>query len=168
MKKTVLYDEHIKLGGKMVEFAGYLMPIEYSGITAEHLAVRNDVGVFDVSHMGEILITGKDARAFVEFLITNSLPKKQKRMTYALMLYPDGGVVDDLMAYYYHDEKILLVVNASNLEKDYQWINSLVGNFDVVVNNISDEVSQLALQGPNAVKILQKMTDFPIEKFILF
>lgn len=170
MKKTVLYDEHVRLNGKMVEFAGYLLPIEYEGITDEHLAVRNDVGLFDVSHMGEILITGIDTRKFVEYLITNSLPSKPYRMTYALMCYDDGGIVDDLMAYYYNDEKILLVVNASNTDKDFEWINSLNQKLkmNVVIKNVSEEFSQLALQGPNAINVLKKMTDYSIEDFIMF
>ena len=170
MKKTVLYDEHLKLNAKMVEFAGYEMPIEYSGITPEHMAVREDCGVFDVSHMGEILVTGVEASRFVEKLITNSLPKKEKRMTYALMCYEDGGIVDDLMAYYYNNQKILLVVNASNLEKDFEWINAVLLKYPhkIEVKNISEEVSQLALQGPNAVDILKVKTNFNIDEFVMF
>ena len=170
MKKTVLYDEHIRLKAKMVEFAGFLMPIEYSGLIEEHLAVRNNCGVFDVSHMGEILITGIDARAFVDVLITNSIPNKEKRMAYALMCHPDGGIVDDLMTYYFNDEKIILVVNASNLDKDLEWINEqLKGySFNVNIKDISDDTSLLALQGPNSVNILQGMTDFNLSNFIMF
>jgi aminomethyltransferase len=154
----------------MVEFAGFLMPIEYSGLIDEHLAVRNNCGVFDVSHMGEILITGTDAREFVDALITNAIPTKEKRMAYALMCHPDGGIVDDLMTYYYNDDKILLVVNASNLDKDLEWINEqLKGyNFNVNVRDISDDTSLLALQGPNAVNVLQGMTEFNLNNFIMF
>ena len=171
MKRTVLYDEHIKNGAKMVEFAGYDMPVEYTGLVNEHFAVRENCGVFDVSHMGEILITGKDTLEFVNYLITSSVTKDNMRMNYGLMLYRDGGIVDDLMVYHYHDEKILLVVNASNLDKDYEWIQSRLldlPGIDVNVANISSEVSQLALQGPNAINVLQKYTSFDLSLLHMF
>lgn len=168
MKKTVLYEEHLKLGAKMVEYAGYAMPVEYSGLANEHLAVRNTVGVFDVSHMGEILIEGKDATDFANYLITSSVPKQNKRMMYGMMLYESGTIVDDLMMYHYHPEKILLVVNASNLEKDYAWITKQAQSFDVRITNLSDETSQLALQGKEAWKILQEMTDYNLSKMKMF
>ena len=141
MKKTVLYDEHIKLGAKMVEYAGYWMPVEYQGITAEHLAVRNACGVFDVSHMGEILIRGKDAKKFVNYLVTSEVPKTPKKMAYGMLLYEHGGIVDDLMVYFRSDEDIMLVVNASNKDKDYEWIKSHQAGYDVEIIDASDETS---------------------------
>jgi len=168
-KKTILFDEHLKHGAKMVEFGGFLMPIEYLGITEEHLAVREQCGLFDVSHMGEIAITGKDTLAFIDYLITNDIVNAQKmKMTYGLLLYPDGGVVDDLMVYKYSDSYCLLVVNASNTDKDYAWITEHQGNYDVEIINKSSEYSQLALQGPKAVEILQSLTAYPLNELKLF
>ena len=168
MKKTILYDEHIKQGAKMVEYANFLMPVEYQGLITEHLAVRQNSGLFDVSHMGEIMITGKDAVSFVNYLITNRINETPNKMTYGLMLYPHGGVVDDLMCYYFNNEKIMLVVNAGNLDKDDAWIKEHAKDFDVLVNNISDEVGLLALQGPNAVNVLHKHTTFDLSSMQMF
>ncbi len=168
MKKTVLYDEHLKLGAKMVEYAGYLMPVEYSGLSTEHLAVRTTCGVFDVSHMGEILIEGKEATKFANYLITSSVPKQNKRMMYGMMLYEDGNIVDDLMMYHYHPDKILLVVNASNLEKDFAWIKEKTHGFDVTVTDLSEQTSQLALQGREAWKVLQELTAYDLSKMKMF
>ena len=121
--------------------------------------MREQCGLFDVSHMGEIAITGKDTLAFIDYLITNDIANAQKmKMTYGLLLYPDGGVVDDLMVYKYSDSYCLLVVNASNTDKDYAWITEHKGNYDVEIINKSSEYSQLALQGPKAVEILQSLT----------
>lgn len=168
MKKTVLYDEHLKLGAKMVEYAGYMMPVEYLGLTEEHLAVRSTCGVFDVSHMGEIAIRGTDAKKFVNYLVTSEVSSTPYKMIYGMMLYENGGIVDDLMVYYVSDDDIFLVVNASNLEKDYEWIVSHQEGFDVVVVNLSDETSQLALQGKDAVKYLQKLSDYDFNNFKMY
>ena len=113
MKKTILYDEHIKQKAKIVEYANFLMPVEYQGLIVEHLAVRQNCGLFDVSHMGEIMITGKDTVPFVNYLITNRLNETPNRMTYGLMLYPHGGVVDDLMCYYFNNQSLLV-----NMQKE--------------------------------------------------
>ena len=168
MKKTVLYDEHVRLGAKIVEYAGYLMPVEYSGLTPEHLAVRTTCGLFDVSHMGEILIEGKETKAFVNYLATCAVPTKQKRMVYGMMLKPNGGIVDDLMMYYFHDEKIILVVNASNLEKDLVWVQEQSQTFDVKITDLSPQTSQLALQGRGAESILQTLTDTYLGGFKMY
>lgn len=171
MKKTMLYDEHVKRGGKIVEFGGYLMPIQYQGISIEHAAVRNDLGVFDCSHMGEILIEGKEAVKFADYLVTSNIEKTENmRMVYGFILYPNGGVVDDLMVYKYSNEKILLVVNASNTIKDYKYIMDKyhASNYDCVVNNISSETSLLAVQGPNAEKYLQNYTKTDLSKLKMY
>jgi len=168
MKKTVLYDEHIKLGAKMVEYAGYWMPVEYQGITAEHLAVRNACGVFDVSHMGEILIRGKDAKKFVNYLVTSEVPKTPKKMAYGMLLYEHGGIVDDLMVYFRSDEDIMLVVNASNKDKDYEWIKSHQAGYDVEIIDASDETSLLAVQGPSAAIIIANYTTYDLDTLRMF
>jgi aminomethyltransferase len=149
---------HVKNGGKMVEFAGYFMPIQFEGIIPEHHAVRKTVGVFDVSHMGEIEITGSDRVRFTNYMTTNDVTKLSlNQVQYTAMLYPDGGIVDDLLVYNLKD-RILLVVNASNMEKDFQYI---VDNkrFEVKIVNRSDEIGELAVQGPSAEPLVQKLVD---------
>jgi aminomethyltransferase len=171
MKQTVLYEEHIKLNAKMVEYAGYWMPVEYGGLAVEHEAVRTNCGVFDVSHMGEILITGKDAKNFVNYLVTSSVPQQELRMIYGLMLYQHGGIVDDLMMYHYHPEKILLVVNASNLEKDFAWVQERIKDqpmWKVQAVDISLTTSQLAIQGPKAKDVMKQLTKVPIDSMQMY
>ena len=159
MKKTTLYPVHEKLGAKIVEFAGYLMPIQYSSIIAEHNAVRNSVGVFDVSHMGEIFVTGEKAKDFVQYITINDVSKLYPgRVQYSAMCYNEGGIVDDLLVYQFADDKFLLVVNASNIEKDFSWMNEN-NKFGVALENKSDEYSLIAVQGPNSNKTLQKICD---------
>jgi aminomethyltransferase len=157
MKKTTFNKIHKKLGAKMVEFAGYEMPIQYTSILAEHKAVRNSVGVFDVSHMGEIFITGDKALDFVQYITINDASKLfPGRVQYSAMCYPDGGIVDDLLVYKLSDKEFLLVVNASNIEKDYNWMKEN-NKFGVTINNRSDEYSLLAVQGPNSGEVLKKL-----------
>ncbi len=157
MKKTVFNNIHKKLNAKMVEFAGYEMPIQYSSIIAEHKAVRNSVGVFDVSHMGEVFITGDKALEFVQHITINDASKLfPGRVQYSAMCYPDGGIVDDLLVYKISDDEFLLVVNASNIEKDFKWMKEN-NKFGVTINNRSDDYSLLAVQGPNSGKVLKKM-----------
>jgi aminomethyltransferase len=159
MKKTRLYPVHEKLGAKIVEFAGYLMPIQYSSIIAEHNAVRDSVGVFDVSHMGEIFVTGEKAKDFVQYITVNDVSKLYPgRVQYSAMCYNDAGIVDDLLVYNFADDKFLLVVNASNIEKDFSWMNEN-NKFGVTLENKSDEYSLIAIQGPNSNKTLQKISD---------
>lgn len=168
-KKTPLYDEHVKLGGNVVDYAGWYLPVQYEGLVAEHNAVRNAAGLFDVSHMGEITVKGKDAEAFLDYLLTNDITKMtDKLIIYTFMTYPDGGVVDDLLVYKYRDGDYLLVVNASNVDKDFAWIQENVGDFDVVVENISDDVGEVAIQGPLAQKILQKLTKTDLDTVKFF
>lgn len=169
LKRTALADEYQKYDGKTVDFAGWFMPVEFEGILKEHEAVRNNVGLFDVSHMGEIIVTGKDASKFVNYLITNDLEKLiDDQILYTFLCREDGGVVDDILVYKFSEEDLLLVVNASNTQKDYQWIVSHKGAYDVEINNISEDTSQLAIQGPNAEKVLQRHTDTDLSEIKFF
>jgi len=160
MKTTCLHGEHIALGAKMSPFAGFDMPIQYSSITDEHLAVRGKAGVFDVSHMGEVFVSGPDAERFVNHIFTNDVRGMEKgKILYGMMLYPDGGTVDDLLVYReLSDEvKYLLVVNASNIEKDYKWMLDNASGFDVKILNDSDNWGQVAVQGPESEKVLAEV-----------
>ena len=164
MKKTKFYNIHKNLGAKIIEFAGYEMPVQYSSIISEHKAVRNSAGVFDVSHMGEVFVSGKNALDFVQEITINDASKLfPGRVQYSAMCYPDGGIVDDLLVYRLADDKFMLVINASNIEKDFNWMreNNPV-NGKVQLNNLSDEYSLLAIQGPNSLKVLGKISG---EKF---
>jgi aminomethyltransferase len=162
-KKTPFHDMHIKNNAKMVEFAGFLMPIQFEGIIPEHETVRTGVGVFDVSHMGEIEIRGEDRMAFINYITTNDASKLAlNQVQYSTMLYPDAGIVDDVLVYHLRD-RIFLVVNAANADKDYKWI---VDNkrLDVELNNLSDDIGQLAVQGPKAEPVVQKLCDFDLSE----
>lgn len=156
LKKTCLYDKHVALGAKMSPFAGYIMPIQYSSITEEHLAVRTRTGMFDVSHMGEVFVSGPDAEAFVNHIFTNEIRGFEPgKVLYGMMLYPSGGVVDDLLVYReFQPDHFLLVVNAANIEKDYAWICEQAKGYDVVLDNASESWGQIAVQGPLAEKTL--------------
>jgi len=168
MRKTALYDKHVALGAKIVPFAGFEMPIVYSSITEEHDAVRNNSGLFDVSHMGEICIKGNEAEAFVDHIFTNDVPTMvDGQVLYGMMLYPSGGVVDDLLVYKFSTDHFLLVVNASNVDKDYDWIVSQ-NSFDCTTSNESDNFSEVAFQGPKAEFILQRMTDHDLNTITFF
>ena len=157
MKQTKFNKIHKQLGAKMVEFAGFEMPIQYSSIIAEHKAVRNSVGVFDVSHMGEIFITGDKALDFVQHITINDASKLfPGRVQYSAMCYPDGGIVDDLLVYKISETEFLLVVNASNIEKDYRWMKEN-NKFGVSIKDRSDEYSLLAVQGPHSADVIQKL-----------
>ena len=157
MKATKFYKKHVELGAKLVEFAGYQMPIQYTSIINEHKAIRNSVGVFDVSHMGEVTIKGEKAFNFLQHITTNDVSKLTVgRVQYTAMCYEDGGIVDDLLLYQISDKEYFLVINASNIEKDIEWMNKN-NSFDVEITNESDEYSLLAVQGPNSKKTLQKI-----------
>jgi aminomethyltransferase len=158
MKKTAFNDIHRSLGAKLVEFGGFEMPVQYTGIIQEHLAVRKRVGVFDVSHMGEFEVTGKDALAFLQLMTINDVSKLEEgRAQYSAMCYDDGGIVDDLLVYNCGD-RYMLVVNASNTKKDFEWLKShLAGEVDL--RDVSDATSLLAVQGPQSLVVLQKLTD---------
>ncbi|MBQ5639867.1 MAG: glycine cleavage system aminomethyltransferase GcvT [Bacteroidales bacterium] len=163
LKKTCLHECHVELGAKMSPFGGFDMPIQYSGIIDEHNAVRNDVGVFDVSHMGEIFVSGPDSLKYVNHIFTNDVTNLEEgKILYGMMLYPDGGTVDDLLVYKEFDsEAFLLVVNASNIDKDYAWLLEQTEGFDVVVENRSEEWGQVAVQGPQAEKAVCEVLGYP-------
>ena len=150
-KRTCLYDKHVALGALIAPFAGFDMPIQYSGITEEHNAVRGHCGVFDVSHMGEVLVTGSEAEKYINHIFTNDvrgLPAG--KVLYGMMCYPDGGVVDDTCICKLEDQVFLMTINASNIDKDIAWIEKNAAGFDVVIKNKSGNYGQLALQGPEA------------------
>ena len=158
MKLTPFHNMHKQLGAKMVEFAGFHMPIQYQGIIAEHKRVRATVGVFDVTHMGEFEVRGKDAFAFVQRMTTNDVGKlTEGKVQYSAMCYDDGGIVDDLLVYHCGDH-VQLVVNASNLEKDFAWLSEHITG-DVTLRNMSDETALLAVQGPRSLDVVRKLTD---------
>ena len=160
LKTTPFFEIHKKLNGKMVPFAGWHMPIQFAGVMEEHRAVRKGVGVFDVSHMGEIDIRGREAKPFLQKLLTNDMDKLDNGgILYSLMCYENGGVVDDLLVHRFEEDHYFLCVNASNTDKDFEWARGLAGEFDVQVDNISDRTAQLAIQGPKAESLLQKLTD---------
>ena len=160
MKKTVLFDKHIRLGAKMVDFAGFKMPISYTSVTGEHIHVREKVGIFDVSHMGEFEILGKNSTQFIQFICSNDIMKlKPGKAQYNCLVNSDGGIIDDLIVYRIDEEKYLLVVNASNIEKDLNWIKSLNKEYNCSVNNISDTTSLLAVQGPMAELLCSRLTE---------
>ena len=163
MKKTKFYNVHEKLGAKIVDFFGFQMPIQYAGIISEHKAVRSSVGVFDVSHMGEVFVRGEKALDFVQHITVNDASKlTDGRVQYSAMCYEDGGIVDDLLVYKISEAEFMLVINASNIDKDFKWMNDN-NKFGVELVNESDEYSLLAVQGPNSQKTLQKIIDEKID-----
>ncbi len=157
-KKTPFYEIHLKNNAKMVEFAGFLMPIQFKGIMEEHRRVRSTVGLFDITHMGEFEVRGKDALAFLQKVTTNDVSTLEtNQVQYSCICYDDGGIVDDLLVYRLPTHW-MLVVNASNIEKDFKWLKDhLFG--DVKLKDVSDETALLALQGPDAEKVLSQLTD---------
>ena len=158
MKNTALTNLHISLGAKMVPFAGYNMPVQYAGINIEHETVRKSVGVFDVSHMGEFILKGEDALDLIQRVTSNDASKLvDGKVQYSCLPNEDGGIVDDLLVYRIDEKSYMLVVNASNIEKDWNWI-SKYNTKNVEMHNISDKTSLLAVQGPNATAALQKLT----------
>lgn len=161
LKKTPLNEVHRALGGKMVDFGGWDMPVQYSaGVIAEHLATREKAGLFDVSHMGEIWVEGEDAIRFVNRITTNDVTKLvDGQAHYSALTNEKGGVVDDLLVYRFDEGKLLLVVNASTTDKDWDWITSRVEDEAITLTNASADYCQIAVQGPKAVKIAQKFTD---------
>lgn len=164
MKNTALTEKHIALGAKMASFAGYNMPISYKGITDEHFAVRENVGMFDVSHMGEFIISGEKAFDLVQFVTSNNVSKlKIGDAQYSCFPNKEGGIVDDLIVYKLAEDKYLLVVNASNIEKDWDWIVENNAAFGAQMENISDNIALLAVQGPKADETLQKLTDIDLK-----
>jgi aminomethyltransferase len=168
MKNTAFTKFHQELGAKMVPFAGYNMPVEYTGINAEHITVREKVGVFDVSHMGEFFVTGKSALKFIQYITSNDVSVLfDGKIQYSCFPNGKGGIVDDLLVYRYNLEKYLLVVNAANIEKDWNWCRNNAEKFGLTIGkdlvNASDEIAQLAIQGPLALKAMQKLTKTAVE-----
>ena len=162
VKKTCLNERHRALDATMVEFGGFDMPIEYKdgGIVAEHNAVRKAVGVFDVSHMGEVLVTGEEALYFVNHIFTNDVRTiPDGGILYGMMLNERGGVVDDLLVYRCEENKYFLVINAANIDKDIAWIRKCAGEFNVKIENLSDKYGELAIQGPDAEATIKKVLD---------
>lgn len=165
MKKTRLNACHQKLNAKMIEFFGWEMPIEYTGIVKEHLAVRNSAGLFDVSHMGEIQVSGAQALDYIQWLTPNNAARVNlEKAQYTCLITPQGTFVDDMLVYCLSENTYLLVVNAANVDKDFTWVNSHTQGFDVSVKNLSDDYTQIALQGPDAFRILKTLTDVNLEE----
>ena len=164
LKKIALNDTHEKLGAKMVGFAGYNMPVRYTSDLEEHMQVREKAGVFDVSHMGEFMVTGPNALALIQKVTSNDASKLfDGKAQYSCLMNTEGGIVDDLLVYRFNEEKYLLVVNASNIDKDWEWINKQ-NDMGATLENISDQTSLFAIQGPEATDILQKLTDVNLKE----
>ena len=163
LKKTPLNELHRELGAKMVDFGGWDMPVQYSGILAEHEAVRERAGLFDVSHMGEITVVGPDALAYLQSITPNDVSKlSDGRCHYNALLYPTGGFVDDILIYRNAEDDYFVVVNAGNSDKDFAWMKERAADFDVKVENESADWAQIAVQGPKAERILAKLTDLDL------
>lgn len=167
LQKTALLDTHIKHGGRIVDFGGWALPVQFSSMIKEHKAVRNEAGLFDCSHMGQFFISGPDAYAYVQHMISNDLDKIEAgRGLYSGLLYENGTFVDDIIVYLQDKENIFIVVNAANIDKDFAWFESHKGDYNVTLENKSDEYSLLALQGPTAPEFVEKFfpgiyTDMP-------
>lgn len=158
MKKTPLYDAHVELGGQIVDFGGWALPVRYSSDKKEHFAVRENVGIFDVSHMGEIDVKGAGCYDFLQNLVTNDITSMtDNKVRYTTVAYENGFTVDDILIYKYNDTHYLLVVNASNTDKDYAWFCKQAEGYDVELKNISDSIAQIALQGPNYLKVMENL-----------
>lgn len=157
-KKTCLYDKHVALGALMSPFGGFVMPIQYSNIIEEHQAVRHECGVFDVSHMGEVLISGTEAERYVNHIFTNDVScMPVGKILYGMMCYEDGGVVDDLLVYKMGDDCFFLVINAANISKDWAWIQEQAKGYDVVLEHQSEAYGELAVQGPQSERVMEQV-----------
>jgi aminomethyltransferase len=168
MKEIALNNVHLKLGAKMVPFAGYNMPLQYTGLTHEHLAVRSGVGVFDVSHMGEFIVKGSGALDLIQKISTNDAATLEiGKVQYSCMPNGKGGIVDDLLIYKVGDEAYMLVVNASNIQKDWDWIQKN-NTFKAELQDISDRTTLLAIQGPKASEAMKELTDIDLEEMVYY
>lgn len=168
-KRTCLYDKHVALGALISPFGGFDMPIQYSNITDEHQAVRQHCGVFDESHMGEVLVSGKDAERYVNHIFTNNVEGLAVgKILYGMMCYEDGGVVDDLLVYKMADDRFFLVINAANIDKDWAWIQLQAEGFNVAIDNQSDHYGQLAVQGPEAERIMEETLNLPCSELTFY
>ena len=158
MKRTCLYEKHVALGALISPFGGFEMPIQYAGITPEHMAVREKVGVFDVSHMGEVTVKGKDAERYVQHIFTNDIAGAPVgKIYYGMMCYENGGTVDDLLVYKMGENDFFLVINAANIDKDWEWMQENAKGFDIDLQNRSEFYGQIAVQGPDAEKIVEQV-----------
>ena len=168
LKRTPLFESYKKLGAKVIDFGGWELPVQFTSILDEHEAVRTQAGLFDVSHMGEFIVEGKDAESFINSIVSNDITKVAiNQAQYSAMCYQDGGTIDDLIVYKLEEEKYMFVPNAANVDKDFEWINEHLKG-DVTFKNISDEVGQLAIQGPKAEGILQKLTDIDLSQIVFY
>lgn len=164
LKRTPFYNLHEQAGAKLIDFGGFEMPVQYDSIRKEHKAVRSSVGMFDVSHMGEFYVTGNESLDLIQYVTINDASKlKPGKAQYTAMCYEDGGIIDDLLIYMIAEDEYMLVVNASNIKKDYDWIDKN-NSFDARLQNISDDTCLLAIQGPKAVETLQKLTETDLSK----
>ena len=169
MKKTTLYNKHINLNAKMVDFGGFNMPIQYSGISIEHNAVRKDVGIFDVSHMGEFIIDGNDSLNFLEHVCSNNISKIEiERAQYNCFVNPNGGIIDDLIVYRIDITKFMLVVNAANIQKDWMWLNTNLKGFDCTITDVSDKIGLISVQGPKSQILISELFDYKFESLKKF
>lgn len=169
LKKTPLFDSYAKYGAKTIDFGGWDLPVQFSSIKEEHEAVRTKAGLFDVSHMGEIIVKGEEALSYLQHLLTNDISKIAiNQAQYTAMCYESGGVVDDLLTYKLSENEYLLVVNAANTEKDYGWMLENKGNYNVEITNVSTEYAQIALQGPLAEEVLQRFTQTNLRDITFF
>lgn len=165
LKKTPLYQAFVDSGAKIVEFGGWAMPVQFSSIKEEHNAVRTNKGLFDVSHMGEVLIKGPEASQLVQYLLSNDTDKLEiGKAQYTALCNEEGGVIDDLITYQIGDNEYLLVVNAANTDKDFEWMKSHSNQFDAEVSNVSDQYGQLAIQGPKARDLVQDLVDVDVSE----
>lgn len=163
LKRTPIFPGYAAFNGKTIDFGGWELPVQFSSIKEEHQAVREAAGLFDVSHMGEITVVGQEAVAYLQHLLTNDISKiKDQQAQYNIMCYPTGGCVDDLIVYRRSETSYLLVVNAANCEKDFEWMKDQIANYDVTLTNVSEAYGQIAVQGPNARAIVQQFTETDI------
>ena len=168
-KRTCLYDKHVALGALISPFGGFDMPIQYSGIVDEHQAVRQACGVFDVSHMGEVMISGKDAERYVNHIFTNDVRQMPVgKILYGMMCYENGGVVDDLLVYKMADNRFFLVINASNIDKDWAWIRQRSEGYDVELEHQSEQYGELAIQGPQAEAVMQEVLGLDCQELVFY
>lgn len=168
-KRTCLYDRHVALGALISPFGGFDMPIQYSSIVDEHQAVRNHCGVFDVSHMGEVVVTGPDAEKYVNHIFTNDIKDAPlHKIFYGMILYPDGGTVDDLLVYKMGDNNFFIVINAANIDKDVAWMLQNAEGFDVVIDNQSEYYGQVAVQGPEAERVVEEVLALPCSELTFY
>lgn len=168
-KQTCLYDKHVALGALISPFGGFDMPIQYTNIVDEHNAVRQHCGVFDVSHMGEVLVSGKDAERYVNHVFTNDVRNMPNgKILYGMMCYEDGGVVDDLLVYKMADDKFFLVINAANIDKDWAWIQQQSKGFDITLDHQSDQYGELAIQGPEAEQVMEQVLGVPCKELVFY